>query len=122
MNNLPPFVIGLPIYSLYKIMQKMEKQDQYEFKKVGTKMEVAEIPEGKIYLIDAEGNGAGKYPVFVSKKENADFEGMVNKVLEVMKQLLAPNEAAEPFVLEVNPNITAETQKTPITKTKTTKK
>ncbi len=106
------------VYLFYKYKQKQamnaENNTHYEFRKVGTKMEVAEIPEGKIYLVDAEGNGAGKYPVFVSKKENADFEGMVNKVLETLKQLVSPNdnEVAEPFVLGGNPNVKVETIKT----------
>jgi len=88
--NLPLFVIGLPIYTMLKKMKIMENGEKlYEFEKVGKNVEVMNIPEGKIYMIDTEGNGSGKRPIFVSKKENADFEGMINKVLEALKQLLS---------------------------------
>lgn len=124
MKDFLPFAVGLPIYTMLKKMKIMENGEKlYEFEKVGKNVEVMNVPEGKIYMIDTEGNGSGKRPIFVSKKENTDFEGMVNKVLEVMKQLLASDNAAtQPFILGGNPNMTAETPKIPATKTKTTKK
>ncbi len=86
----------------------------YEIQEVHKKLHMVEIPEGVIYLIDTD--GSGKRPVFVSKKANEtiDFEGMVNKVVEAMKQILS-QEFIEPIISD---SIKEETPKTPAAKTK----
>lgn len=78
--NLSNF-IGVPIFSLYKLIKKMNKDNLYQRQKINKDVHIIEIPEGKIYLIDCEGNGTGKRPIFIQKM---DLELLSNEIKKIV--------------------------------------